>query len=65
MARTDPVDGKSLPLVPDALLLISDNRIDRETTIFLETDNHTEPRRRTTAELIFSEVRRLLAILGG
>jgi hypothetical protein len=43
-----PVDGKSLPLVPDALFLISDNRTESEATIFLETDNHTEPLRRTT-----------------
>jgi hypothetical protein len=40
--------GDSLPLVPDAVFLVSDNRSDREATIFLETDNSTEPLRRTT-----------------
>lgn len=42
------VRGDSLPLVPDAVILVSDNRSDREATIFLETDNSTEPLRRTT-----------------
>jgi hypothetical protein len=44
------VDGESLPLVPDAIFLLSDKRTDREATIFLETDNSTEPLRRKAME---------------
>jgi hypothetical protein len=43
-----PIKGTFLPLVPDAVFILSDNRTDREATIFLETDNNTEPLRRTT-----------------
>jgi hypothetical protein len=62
-----PVDGASLPLVPDAVFLLSDNRTDREAMVFLETDNSTEPLRRTTVvqSSFFKKRRRVLATLGG
>jgi hypothetical protein len=37
------VDGEVLPLVPDAVFLLSDGEGRREELIFLEADNHTMP----------------------
>jgi hypothetical protein len=42
------VDGTDLPLVPDAVFLLSDHRSDAEAMVFFEADNSTEPLRRTT-----------------
>jgi hypothetical protein len=42
------VDGDSLPLIPDGVFIVSDNRSDAEAMAFLEADNSTEPLRRTT-----------------
>ncbi len=61
------VNGESLPLVPDAVFLISDKRTGREVTAFLETDNNTEPLRRSTMvqSSFFKKCAALLAVLGG
>jgi hypothetical protein len=42
------VEDESLPLIPDGVFIVSDNLSDAEAMIFLETDNSTEPLRRTT-----------------
>ena len=42
------VDGDSLPLIPDAVFILSDHRSDAQALVFLEADNSTEPLRRTT-----------------
>jgi hypothetical protein len=42
------VDGTHLPLVPDAVFFLSDNRSEAEAMVFFEADNGTEPLRRTT-----------------
>lgn len=37
------VGPHELPIVPDATFRLGDNRTDRETRVFLEVDNHSEP----------------------
>jgi len=44
------VDGQLLPIVPDAVMVISVPRTGRQIPIFLETDNATEPLRRSAFE---------------
>jgi len=42
------VAGERLTMIPDATAVIADNRSDRDTTVFLEIDNGTEPIERSS-----------------